>query len=385
MNTFIILTTVMLMMALLIVGWPLVRDFGKQDNEHRKKNLVGGLAVMLLVPALSAALYSRMSTWDWDSPVANPGQGAQTAPHPTEAGDMSVMVAQLKERLESDGGSPADWVLLGRSYMQAGDFPSALEIFDKALALGGDKDSRVLVQIGQALVEMDESNLDGTAGEMFEQALVLTPEDPASLWWSGYAALANNRPEDAKARWGKLLELNPPENIAQILTEQIARIDGQVGVSTAGNRGDNVGQVSTKTESAAQVVPSATVAPLAQSEAIPEGSIALHLSLDPALNLNALKGPATIFVIARPAGVAGGPPLAVVPLSTADLPETIMLNDKNAMIPGTTLTGIEELQFTARISLSGSRTAAPGDLFGQINYRWDSGNTVDLVINTIVK
>ncbi|MCJ7558917.1 MAG: tetratricopeptide repeat protein [Gammaproteobacteria bacterium] len=380
MNTFIILTTVMLMMALLIVGWPLVRDFGKQDADHRKTNLVGGLAVMLLVPALSAALYSRMSTWDWDSPVTNPVQGAQTAPHPTEAGDMSAMVNQLKARLESDGGSPADWVLLGRSYMQAGDFPAALEVFDKALTLGGDKDSRVLVQIGQALVEMDESSLNGTAGEMFEQALVLTPDDPASLWWSGYAALANNRPADAKTRWSKLLGLNPPENIAQILTDQIAMIDGQVGGSAAVTQTVGAG-----TEAGVKATPSMPVATQAKSEAVPEGKVALHVSLDPALNLSGLNGPATIFVIARPAGVAGGPPLAVVRRSTADLPATILLGDENAMIAGTTLTGVEELQFTARISLSGGRTAAPGDLFGQINYRWTNGNSVDLVINTLVK
>ena len=385
MNTFIILTTVMLMMALLIVGWPLVRDFGKQDSEHRKKNLIGGLVVMLLVPALSTALYSRMSTWDWDGPAAIPGQGAETAPHPTEAGDMSVMVSQLKTRLESDGGSPADWVLLGRSYMQAGDFPSALEVFDKALELGGDKDSRVLVQIGQALVEMDESSLNGTAGEMFEQALALTPNDPGSLWWSGYSALANNRPADAKARWSKLLALNPPENIAQILTDQIAMIDGAMGDSAAANANAGTDQAGVGTEAVAKTTPSTSLDAPARSEAIPEGKIALHVSLDPALNLSALKSPATVFIIARPAGVAGGPPLAVVRHSTADLPETILLGDENAMIAGTTLTGIEELQFTARISLSGGPTAAPGDLFGQINYRWTNGNSAELVIDTLVK
>jgi cytochrome c-type biogenesis protein CcmH len=295
------------------------------------------------------------------------------------------MVGQLKARLESDGGSPADWVLLGRSYMQAGDFPSALEVFDKALALGGDQDSRVLVQIGQALVEMDETSLNGTAGEMFEQALVLTPNDPGSLWWSGYAALANNRPEDAKARWSRLLDLNPPENIAQILTEQIAMIEGPMGDSATAGENSGASQAGMGSGAVAKATPSANVAPQAKSEAVPEGKIALHVSLDPALDLSGLKAPATVFIIARPAGVAGGPPLAVVRHSTADLPETILLGDENAMIAGTTLTGVEELQFTARISLSGGPTAAPGDLFGQINYRWTNGNSVDLVINTLVK
>ena len=384
MNTFIILTTVMLMMALLLVGWPLVRDFGKQDGgNNRKANLLGGLLVMLLVPALSAVLYDRMSTWDWDSAVAS--QGTQTAPHQTEGGDMSAMVAQLQARLDNEGGSPGEWVLLGRSYMQAGDSPTALEIFDKALALGGDKDSTVLVQIGQALVEMDESNLQGTAGELFEQALALSPDDPGSLWWSGYAAIANNRPADAKARWSKLLDLNPPENIAQILTEQIAQIDSQFGVVGAEPTADNAGRPGTGSETVAAVTPSAGSATQTQSATVPEGTIALHLSLDPGLNLSTLRGPATIFIIARPAGAVGGPPLAVVRRSTADLPETIMLSDANAMIAGTTLSGIEELQFTARISLSGGPAAAPGDLFGQINYRWTNGNTVDLVIDTLVK
>jgi cytochrome c-type biogenesis protein CcmH len=372
MTTFIILSTVMLMFALMLVGWPLVRNFGKKES-GRATNLVAGLIVMLLIPAAASVLYSKISTWNWDKPSAV--AAANTTGHDQNAGDMGAMIDKLRARLDSEGGSPGDWVLLGRSYLRAGDTESAMSAFDKAMALGGDQDATVLVQLGQALVEMDESSLNGTAGDLFEQALALSPNEPGALWWSGYAALANGRAADAKARWTKLLELGPPENIAKILTEQIARIDGVPATQSMPS------QVAAKTE------PVATAQATAPShdENIPPGTVALHVSVDPALNLSGLKGPATVFIIARPVGVAGGPPLAAVRRSTADLPATIMLSDENAMMAGTSLTGIEELQLTARISFGGGPASAPGDLFGQINYRWTDGNSAELVINSVVK
>ncbi|MDH3399822.1 MAG: hypothetical protein OEM03_02530 [Chromatiales bacterium] len=371
MSTFYILATVMVVMAMLFVGWPLVRTFGEKESSSRKNNLVAGLIIMLAIPASAAWFYGDVSTWDWNQ---SGSQGAQQAePHDTSAGNLASMAEKLEARLNAEGGSPSDWMLLGRTYLRSGGTAKGMAAFDKGMALGGENDPAALLQYGQALVELDEAFISGRAGELFEKALALNPEDPGSLWWGGFAALAANRLADARARWSKLLTLSPPENIVTILNEQIASIDQVLGGAPA-------------PAVAAATVEPAVEKPVAKAiqENIPEGTIALHVSVDPQLDLSGLKGPAAVFIIARQAGVPG-PPIAVIRKTTADLPATIMLSDANAMIAGTSLTGIEELQLIARVSLSGRPMAAAGDLYGQLDYRWEDGNSLDLVIDTLAK
>ena len=371
MSTFYILATVMVVMAMLLVGWPLVRTFGDKENSSRKNNLVAGLIIMLAIPASAAWFYDTVSTWEWDQSGSRAAQQAE--PHDTSMGNLSDMAVKLEARLEAEGGSASDWILLGRTYLRSGDAQKAMAAFDKGMAMGGENDPSALVQYGQALVEMDESSIAGRAGEGFEKALALAPNDPASLWWSGFAALATDRLPEARARWSQLLTLNPPENIVGILNEQIAKIDQAIGESPTAEA--TVAAKPAIEEPAAKITTEAEV---------PQGSIALHVSVDPNLDLSALSGPAAVFIIARQAGVPG-PPSAVIRKTTADLPATIMLSDANAMIAGTSLTGIETLQLVARVSLSGRPMSAPGDLFGQLDYRWEDGNSVSLVIDTLAK
>lgn len=369
MSTFYILATVMVVMAMLAVGWPLVRTFGESENSSRKNNLVAGLIIMLLIPAGAAWFYNDVSTWDWSQPGARAPQ--QAAPHETNAGNLSDMAQKLEARLNAEGGSPADWMLLGRTYLSAGNAEKGVAAFDKGMAEGGENDPEALLQYGQALVEMDESTIAGRAGELFEKAFALSPDQPASLWWGGFAALATDRLPEARTRWSKLLTMSPPENVAAILNEQIAAIDQAIGAAPP------VASV------AAEPVVTKAVTPTTE-ENIPEGTIALHVSIDPQLDLSGLPGPAAVFIIARQAGVPG-PPIAVIRKTTADLPTTIMLSDDNAMIAGTSITGVEKLQLVARVSLSGRPIAAPGDLYGQLDYRWEDGNSLNLVIDTLTK
>jgi hypothetical protein len=43
------------------------------------------------------------------------------------------------------------------------------------------------------------------------------------------------------------------------------------------------------------------------------------------------------------------------------------------------------LQLVARVSLSGSPAAKPGDLFGEVKYSRDSGQQAAIVIDQVVK
>ena len=69
---------------------------------------------------------------------------------------------------------------------------------------------------------------------------------------------------------------------------------------------------------------------------------------------------AVLFIIARPAGAAGGPPLAVVRIPSPELPFDFEIGPKDVMIPSMTFEGPIEL--TARLDGDGNAsTRAAGD------------------------
>jgi len=71
-------------------------------------------------------------------------------------------------------------------------------------------------------------------------------------------------------------------------------------------------------------------------------------------------------VFARQANVNSGPPLAVARFKAADMPLEIRLDDSLAMSPQNTISSVEKVMVTARLSPSGSVMASAGDWQGSL-------------------
>jgi hypothetical protein len=54
------------------------------------------------------------------------------------------------------------------------------------------------------------------------------------------------------------------------------------------------------------------------------------------------------------------------------------------MIPGTSLTQVDDLQLVARVSLTGRPVASSGDLFGEVRYDPASTGRITLTIDRVV-
>jgi hypothetical protein len=76
-----------------------------------------------------------------------------------------------------------------------------------------------------------------------------------------------------------------------------------------------------------------------------------------------------LFILAR--DPSGGPPLAVQRHSSADLPLTIELSERDAMVPTHTIAQIPKIQVVARLSRHGSPQAQSGDLYGEADYAFE--------------
>jgi cytochrome c-type biogenesis protein CcmH len=119
--------------------------------------------------------------------------------------------------------------------------------------------------------------------------------------------------------------------------------------------------------------------------AAPTATATLRLTVDIAPELKAKVSPEqTVFIFAKPQG--GKMPLAVERLTVKDLPANVVLDDSKAAMPTATLSSVETVDLTARISLSGQAIAQAGDLFAnqeQVNIK-QTAQPIQLLINQVM-
>jgi hypothetical protein len=94
-----------------------------------------------------------------------------------------------------------------------------------------------------------------------------------------------------------------------------------------------------------------------------------------------MNSKATLFIIARPAGARGGPPLAVKKIDQPVFPLSYVIGAENVMMQGTPFTG--KIDLTVRLDNDGNPTTrTPGDLMGNYQGPVDVGaKNIDIVID----
>ena len=331
---FWLITGVMLAAAVLFVAIPLYRS---------EKRLTGNsIAAMVVVAAIAGALYAQIG-----SPGAPSGRGsAQDGEMP----GIEEMVASLAERLKQNPEDIAGWKMLGRSYLQLQNFPGAIAAFEKAVEMESSQNGDSLADLGEAVLMNDSRTLLGRAGQLFESALAITPNNPKALFYSGMAAAQRGNNELAADRWEALLATSPPPNVQEILRARIAELRGEAPAPVA-------------------PVPAAASGPVLTVEvSLGAGAAAANLA------------DTTVFIIARDPNQPS-PPIAAVRRRLSELPAAVPISDGDAMIPGRIPSAFPALEIVARVSLAGQPVAQPGDWFGEQVIDTASTENVQIVID----
>ena len=348
MVTFILLAVALTAAAVAVVAVPLLRRDGERGSPASLA-AVGAGAVIVLG---GAVLYATWSTWSWKTPEAtlNPQN----------------MVANLARKLERDPDDLEGWLTLGRSYAVLEQYPFAARAYQRANTLSGGKNVPALVGQAEALAMMDESELDGRAGRMIEEAIRLDPKDAKALFYGAAAALRRNELPLARERFQAILAFGPPANVRPILEEQIAAIDQRLagGAPPAGSAGP-----SARAASAAQQPADAAVA-----------AVRVTVKLSPSLGA-AVPPSMPLFVIVRDPQQPG-PPLAVKRLSS-QFPQTVELTTADSMIAGRSFAQDQQVEVVARIARSGSPLGGSGDPVGQVPYHVGRDGLVEVVIDRL--
>lgn len=344
---------VMSFAGVLFTVWPFLRENSRNFG-------IVAIAVLFVV-ASSAGLYASLGSPGLENERLAHGGG--------QGGDMVDVIEALAERLEDNPDDVGGWQMLGRSYMSLNNYPKAIAAFERVVELQDGQTAQGLVELGEAVLAADGGEaMSPRAMALFENALAVEPNNQAALFWGGLAAVNRGDTDTAADRWERLLGTNPPDDIRNVIEQRVAEWRGGTPAAAATD--------ATPAPEAAEAEPAP--APL-EPGAIVSANIALSEAAQSALPSNA-----TVFVIARDPSQPS-PPIAVTRRSLAELPAVVQLGDRESMVPGRELSGFDEFELVARVSLSGQPVSQPGDWFGSVIVKPAENGSIVLSIDTPVE
>ncbi|HEX7232928.1 MAG TPA: cytochrome c-type biogenesis protein CcmH, partial [Candidatus Binatia bacterium] len=262
---------------------------------------------------------------------------------------LGVMLTRSVRERDSEGGTITGDFMTGtappvaRAALTEGkqafskqDFPKAIEAFKKVLA-EDPNNPEAHTYMGYILVQAGHG--DG-ALMAFDKALLQAPNFPMALWGKGMV-LYQDKKDYAGAReiLERLLNIVPPGEERNEVVKVLAEIPGTAGTANS-------------SATAPKKAPPAASAQIS-------GKISIDAKLKGSTDPNA-----ALFIIARPATGAGGPPLAVKKIDRPTFPLDYTLSQDNVMMQGMPFAG--KINITARLDKDGNPvTRTPGDMTGE--------------------
>jgi cytochrome c-type biogenesis protein CcmH len=316
---------------------------------------VSVMAVLLVVSALG--LYAKLGS----APRLELALERQAEPDPFDGRTPTLeeALSRLEHELEVAPENVEGWYLLATTYMGAGRFDDGIAAFKQLLARLPDDAPQytgVMGQYAQALYFANGGKMNEQVREQVTATLQRNPGEITALGLLGIDAFEQQRYAEAIDFWSRALAQAEPSAAESL----------RAGISRAQQELRALGE------------------PVPEVAGIEAAEIRLRVRLAEGLG-TALEPDQAVFIFARPVG--GRMPLAAVKLKVSDLPLEVVLDDTQAMTPQARLSGVDEVEVGARISLTGTPEPKTGDLFAILSPVSVRGQTqaIDLVIDQVVE
>jgi cytochrome c-type biogenesis protein CcmH len=329
-----------------IISWPLFA------GSSRDRFI--GMTVLLLMPLAGLIMYQNIGTpAAINLPAATARQATDSqAPHSSQQPQMVEMIGKLQQRMTDNPDDPEGWLILGRSLKTMQRYDEAETALANANRLVPDN-PLIMVELAETrLFKSGKPEISAESRQLIEAALAIDPLQQKALWLLGMAAAQDGDEAYAVEIWQRLLtQLDPASGAAQSVSQQIEMAQGRLG-------------------------PPAAQAAASVSQAAASGlEIPVTISIADDLN-GAIPNNAVLFVFIHPAGTRGMP-LAVKRLAAQGFPLSLSFSDTDLLRPETSLESFEQLDISARISMSGVANSASGDY--QANLVTLDTNSVDAI------
>jgi cytochrome c-type biogenesis protein CcmH len=270
-------------------------------------------------------------------------------------GEGDIMTGDFMTGTTPSNRDTAAALAQGKQAFEQQDFPKAIDAFKKVLASDPNHPE---AHSYMGFILMQASHGDG-ALMAFDKALSQAPNFPMALWGKGMV-LYQDKKDFAAAReiFEKLLTLVPPGEERNEIAKVLAEIPSGGGATK----------------------------PIARpSPATGSRTVSGKIILDPKLT-DKIDPQASLFIIARSAGSAGGPPLAVKKIDRPTFPLAYSLGQENVMMQGTPFDG--KIHISVRLDKDGNPTTrGAGDLTGEYkkNPVEVGVKSVDIVIDQMAR
>ena len=219
--TFIALAAALTLLAAALVAWPIWRERQPGDGGA----VLSIVMVVLGIPLAVLGIFPAISTYPWDAPERITAQPAQSTP-PAVADMVNGLAARMATEPTVEG-----LAMLGRSYVELQRYDEAVDAWHSAWEMSAGTDPQVSLGYAEALILTNRETLLTSAGDLLDAVLLELPDEPRALWYGGLSSAARQRPAEAQARWGRLLQ-DPelPAQLRQVLEQQMAALSGAMGM-----------------------------------------------------------------------------------------------------------------------------------------------------------
>jgi cytochrome c-type biogenesis protein CcmH len=294
---------------------------------------------------------------------------------------IDEMTRKLEAKIEKEGGTVEEWIMLGRSHKYLGNNQQAANAF--AVALEQDtENAQLMLERAEVLALSNDRVFTEDARALVFKAYELDPENPNSLWFIGVAEFQQGNHRQAITHLVKLLPMAGGE---EEVMKSIVTIVAQSRQALV-DAGEDVPELEQmlgieQMKADAQVAEAANPAPAT----VTASATSLQVAVDVDDKIRAKFNETDVVFVYAKAKQGPRMPLAAARLTLAELPVTVTLDDSMAMVEGMNLSAFDQLVVSARVSRTGSAIAQSGDYIGQLDVTDKSADVnLNVEIDTIV-
>lgn len=303
----------------------------------------------------SIFILSSLATYNSLGASGQYQQYLSLAPNNPVATDLSSALIALKAKLAENPEDIEQWFLLANTYAVMNHFQQAGDVYNRIADLLGEDSQRYAVAkaaYAQMMYQVAGERMIPLVQVAINAALSIDPQQPTALMLRGLGEYQQQAYTTAIASWEKAKVKAGKAQINNFIEPAI-----------------------TQARAMAQPKP-------AQKATSETANITINLTISPTLR-SKVSGQDRVFVFAK---AKRAMPLAAERLKVQDLPMTIVLDDSKAVMPTAKISTVEFVDITARVALSASPRATKGDLYTTVKQvAVHTGEELTLIIDSIVE